>query len=111
MASKFEQFLKDQKIDPRRVLVASRQVERLRPEDRRIKLEKRRGAAAAASGDGGDKPAPPKPRSGRTVTGRLLSQAQAGKKVSGAAKTRLLRAVNRVLEQKKKDAVDLRALF
>lgn len=110
MASKFEQFLKDQKIDPRRVLVASRQVERLRPEDRRVKLEKRRGAAAAAA-EGGDKPTLPKPRSGRPVTGRLLSRACAGEVVSGAAKTRLLRAVNRVLEQKKKDAVDLRVLF
>lgn len=110
MASKFEQFLKDQKIDARRVVVASRQIERLRAEDRRLKLERRRGASAAAEG-GDDRPATPKPRSGRPVTSRLLGQARAGEKVSGPAKTRLLRAVNRVLEQKKKDPVDLRALF
>lgn len=105
MASKFEQFLKDKNIDPRRVVVASRQVERLRPEDRALKLKKRSGKAA----EGEEKPA--KPRSGRTVTPRLLSQATAGEKISGSAKTRLLRAVNRVLEQKKQPAAELKQLF
>jgi hypothetical protein len=113
MASKFAQFLKDNKIDPRRLLVASQGVERLRPEDRRIKFEKRQakagsGAPAAA---GEAKPAPAKPRSGRPVTQRLLDAATNGKPVTGPAKTRLLRAVNRVLEQRKKPAVDLRAVF
>jgi hypothetical protein len=40
-----------------------------------------------------------------------VSQATAGKPVSGPAKTRLLRAVNRLLEQKKQAAVDLKTLF
>jgi len=112
MASKFAQFLTDQGIDPRRVLTASRAIERLRAEDRKIKLEKRRakGEEAPPGGDK-DKQPPPKPRSGRVVTERLLREAKAGKPVSGPAKQRLLRAVNRVLEQKKKTAVDLRALF
>jgi hypothetical protein len=110
VANKFTQFLADNKLDPRRVLVASRAVEKLRPEDRRLRLAKRRGKGKeeAKKEDGA---APSKPRSGRPVTQRLLDSASAGKPVTGAAKTRLLRAVNRLLEQKKKDAVDLRALF
>ena len=113
MASKFAQFLTDQGIDPRRVLAASRAIERLRPEDRRIKLEKRRAKSEDAPPTGGDKDQPPtpKPRSGRAVTQRLLREATDGRPVSGPAKHRLLRAVNHVLEQKKKNAVDLRALF
>lgn len=107
MATKFEQFLKDKKIDPRRVLVASRQVERLRPEDRAIKLRKRSGKAAEGEGD----KTVAERRSGRTVTPRLLAQATAGQPISGPAKTRLLRAVNRLLEQKKQSAVDLKTLF
>jgi hypothetical protein len=41
----------------------------------------------------------------------MLASVSAGKVVSGAQKTRLLRAVNKILEQRKKDPVDLRALF
>jgi len=113
MSSKFSTFLKDNKIDPRRLLVASKRIERLGPQDRRIKLEKRNakaGGAAPAAAEG-EKTAPAKPKSGRPVTPRLVAAATGGKSVPGPAKTRLLRAVNRVLEQKKKPAVDLRALF
>jgi hypothetical protein len=108
MATKFSQFLNDTGIDPRRILAASGQIERLRPEDRRIKLQKRRGKTA----EGGEaKAEPQKRRSGRPVTQQLLNAAAQGKPVSGPGKTRLLRAVNHVLAQKKKDPVDLRALF
>jgi len=114
MASKFEQFLSDNKIDPRRLLAASKKLEQLRPEDRALRLARRR----SKSGEAGSKPpaegeqsAPKKPRSGRPITGRLLSAATAGKPVTGPAKTRLLKAVNHVLEQKKKKPVDLKALF
>jgi len=114
MSSKFSTFLKDNKIDPRRLLVVSKRLERLGPTDRRIKLEKRNakaGGAAAAPAAEGEKAAPAKPKSGRPVTPRLVAAATGGKPVTGPAKTRLLRAVNHVLEQKKKAAVDLRALF
>ncbi|HWP07777.1 MAG TPA: hypothetical protein VNN72_18625 [Polyangiaceae bacterium] len=113
MASKFAQFLKDNKIDPRRLMVVSKRIERLQPADRKVKFEKSRakkGDAPAAAADG-EKKAPAKPRSGRPVTPRLVTAATEGKPVAGAAKTRLLRAVNRILEQKKKAAVDLRTVF
>jgi hypothetical protein len=112
--SRFSEFLTTENIDPRRLLVASRQLERLRPEDRAVRLKKRLGkksgdAAAPAAGEGQEAAA--KRRSGRSVTPRLLSAAQAGSTLSGAQKTRLLRALNRVLEQKKKEPVDLRKVF
>jgi hypothetical protein len=105
--SKLAEFLKNNKIDPRRIRVASKELEKHRPEDRALKLKKRLSKGAeAAKGE-----AAPKPRSGRPVTAPLLERALTGKAVAGPAKTRILRAVNRVLEQKKKDPVDLRALF
>lgn len=115
MSSKFAKFLEDNEIDPRRVLSASAKLEKLRPEDRAIRLKKRAGgdedAPAAADGDEGEAAPPPKPRSGRPVTTRLLREATEGAAIKGPAKTRLLRAVNHVLEQKKKDPVDIRTLF
>ena len=116
MSSRFSEFLTSEKIDPRRLMVASRQIERLRPEDRAIRLKKRLGkksgeAPAAAAADGEKKEATAKRRSGRIVTPRLLATAQSGGALSGPQKTRLLRAINRLMEQKKKDPVDLRKIF
>jgi hypothetical protein len=111
MATKIEEFLKEKKIDPRRVLSASAQIERLRPEDRAIRLAKRQ---ARKSEDGGKKKegiAAQKPRSGRPITERTLHAALHGKTISGPARTRMLRAINRVLEQKKQEPVTLQALF
>jgi hypothetical protein len=110
MSSKFAQFLEKNKIDSRRLLAASHELEQLRREDRVIKFAKQRakapGAPAAAEGE-----KPKKPRSGRPVTPRLLEAAKTGKPVTGPAKSRLLRALNHVLGQKKQEAVDLRAIF
>jgi len=103
MASKFQDFLSTHKIDPRRIIVASYAIERLRPEDRVLRNRK--------PVEGEDKSARQKPRTGRPVTPRLLESALSGKPVSGPAKQRLLRAVNRILEQKKKDSTDFRSLF
>jgi hypothetical protein len=107
--SKFAQFTQSKKLDVRRILAVSRRLERFLPEDRLIKLNKRR----AKAGEGGEN-APKetrKPRSGRPVTERAIAAAVAGKELSGPTKTRILRAVNYLLEQKKQDKVELRALF
>jgi hypothetical protein len=113
MATKFARFLSDNGIDPRRILAASRAVERLRPEDRRLRLERKRARSdeAPAAADSKGEKSRPKPRSGKPVTSRLLRDATEGKAISGPAKTRLLRAINRILEQKKQDAATLKALF
>jgi hypothetical protein len=109
MATKFAQFIQDNKIDPRRIIVASAELERLRPEDRAVRLKKRADKKAGTKPAEGEKPA--KPRSGHAVTPRLVEAVTVGKPVSGPAKTRLLRALNHVLVTKKKTAVELKALF
>jgi hypothetical protein len=106
--SKLAQFLKAKKLDARRLLIASSELEALRPEDREIRRAKR----VARTAEGDDKPKETrKPRSGRPVTPRALHAALVGGSLSGPAKTRILRAVNHLLEQKKGEKVDLRTLF
>jgi hypothetical protein len=107
--TKFAQFLAAKKLDRRRIVVASRQLEILQPEDRIIKLKKRKPKGGDAP-EGAAKETR-KPRSGRPVTDRAIDAALAGKVVSGPTKTRILKAVNRLLEQKKQEKIDLRALF
>lgn len=107
--STFEEFLKAKSIDPRRIVAASQKIEKLRPEDRSIRLQKRQ---ARKSEDGAKKKEGlKKPRSGRPVTDRAVASAIAGKAISGPQKTRMLRAVNHILEQKKQEKVDLKAIF
>jgi len=107
--SKFAQFIASKKLDARRIAAASRKLERLLPEDRTIRLNKRR----AKAGEGGEN-APKetrKARSGRPVTDRALQAAVLGGPLSGPTKTRILHAVNHLLEQKKQEKVELRILF
>ena len=106
MSSKLTDFLAEKKIDERRLVVASKRIERLTPADRQLKLQKRQAKAS----DSKEK-LEGKPCSGRPVNARLLNAIKAGKPVSGPAKQRVLRAVNRILEQKKEEPVELRALF
>jgi hypothetical protein len=110
--SKLAEFLKAKKIDSRRLLVASHQLESLTREDRAIRHNKRvaKGADAAAGDDKAAKETR-KARSGRPITPRSLKAALTGGPLSGPVKTRILRAVNHLLEQKKTEKVDLRALF
>jgi hypothetical protein len=107
--TKFAEFIASKKLDTRRILAASNRMEQLQPEDRIIKLNKRR-ARAAESGDSVPKETR-KPRSGRPVTPRAMAAALTGGKLSGPMKTRLLLAVNHLLELKKQEKVDLRLLF
>src|SRR5262245_30996867 len=106
--SKLNDYLKTQKIDPRRLLSASKDLESLRREDRAVRLAKK----AVKGGDESKKDEAAKERrSGRPVTKPTLDRALQGSAVSGAAKTRILRALNAVLAQKKKGEALLRDLF
>lgn len=109
MATKLDGFLKEKKIDPRRILAASAEMERLRPEDRAIKLAQRKARRSEDKKKEGL--AAKKPRTGRPLTQRAIDAAIQGKAISGPSKTRLLKAVNKILEQKKQDPVTLYALF
>jgi hypothetical protein len=111
MATKFEEFLKANKVDPRRILVASAKIERLQAEDRALRLTRRLARKSEDGPKKKDGETPKKPRSGRQVTDRALHAALVGKPLSGPAKTRLLRALNAVLEQKKLAKVELSAVF
>jgi hypothetical protein len=108
--TKFAQFIAAKKIDRRRIVVASQQIESLLPEDRAIKLKKRQGRKQETPAEGAAKETR-KPRSGRPVTDRAIDAALVGKLVSGPTKTRILKAINRLLEQKKQEKIELRALF
>lgn len=108
--TKFAGFIASKKLDPRRILIASRKIEANRPEDRLIRLKKRLAKPAGEAG-GTEAKETRKPRSGRPVTGRALAAALSGGKLSGPTKTRLVRAVNHMLEQKKQEQVSLRDLF
>lgn len=108
--TKFAKFLEESKVDPRRIIAASRAIERLTREDRLFVAEAARKRRLAGKKEGA-KAERKKMHSGRPVSESCIEAAKLGKPVSGPAKSRVLRAVNRILEQKKKPAVDLRVLF
>jgi len=114
-ANKLKSFLDTNKLNPKRLLAVSHKLETLTRDDRNIKLARRQakkgGGGEAAPAEGEAKKPAGKPRSGRPVTPRALSSAIAGGTISGPTKQRILRAVNFLLEQKKKEKVDLKALF
>lgn len=105
MPSKLESFLSQHKIDTRVLLKASQKLEALRPEDRAIKALKRIKAEGEKTKE------TRKPRSGRPISPVALGRIFADKPVNGPTRTRVLRAVNVILERKKQPTVDLVALF
>jgi hypothetical protein len=105
--SKLQTFLTQNTLNSKRLLAVSHALETHRPEDRTLKLQRRQSKKA----EGGEKKEIAKPRSGRAVTPRALETALAGGAISGPTKQRILRAVNFLLEQKKKDKVELKTLF
>ncbi len=109
--SKFKDFLSEKKIDARRIIAASDALESLTREDRSIRLLKRQAKVDGATPEKKAEAAAKKPRSGRPVTDRAMTAALAGKSLSGPQKTRILRALNHILEQKKLGSVELSALF
>lgn len=109
MATKIEDFLKEKKIDTRRLIAASVTLERFTVKDRAIRLAKKKARNSEDKKKEGL--ALEKPRAGRPVTKRSIDSAVAGKQISGPQKTRILRAINHILTQKKQEAVELAALF
>jgi hypothetical protein len=106
--SKLSDYLKKHKIDPRRVVVASRELEALRPEDRRIRLAR----VVAKGGDESAKElAAQKRRSGRPVSRPAIARALAGSTVTRKTRARIVRAVNAVLAYKSKGEAKAADLF
>jgi hypothetical protein len=112
MATKLAKFLEENKIHELRLQAISNKLERLTQEDRAFLAGVARKKSLAGRKNAGSVAVEKKKlHSGRPVTQRLIDDASQGKTVSGAAKTRLLRAVNHVLELRKKPAVAIRDLF
>ncbi len=107
--TKLQKFLADKKIDTRRLLATSYKLERLTAEDRKTKFANRKPKEGEKKAEVvGEKK---KPHSGRPVTDRALNAAVSGGKLSGPTKSRILRAVNALLEKKKQAVVTLKDLF
>ncbi len=98
--SKLGDLLKKHKIDPRRVVSASRDLERRLPADRKLARDK--ALLKAGKIEKNDELAKAKPRSGRPVTSPMIARATAGQTVPGPAKTRIVKAVNSLLKAKKR---------
>jgi hypothetical protein len=107
--SKLSDFLTQNKIDTRRVVIASGDLEARTAEDKKLVATKAAMKAGKAEKDA--EVLKQKPRSGRPLTGAAVGKALAGQAVSGPTKTRIVRAVNAVLAQKKKPEITLRDLF
>ncbi|MCB0271342.1 MAG: hypothetical protein KDH95_24520, partial [Calditrichaeota bacterium] len=78
--SKLSTVLEKSKIDPRRVIAASKKIEGLRPEDRRVKMARKLAKKPEAKDDVKELAAK-KPRSGRAVSPPTLAAAKKKKKV------------------------------
>jgi hypothetical protein len=104
--SKLSDYLQKHKIDARRVVAASKGIERLQPEDRKIRL-------AREQAKGGDETAKElaakQRRSGRSVTRPTIERAVAGKPLTRKARGRITRAVNAVLALKSKGKTEAKA--
>jgi hypothetical protein len=107
--TKLAGYLTENKIDPARVLVASKQIETLKPEDRAIRLAKRQ--MRGKDDDAAKAVKAKRARSGRPVTLSGLTRALKGEKLSGPYQLRVLHAVARIAEQKKLTAPELSNLF
>lgn len=107
--SKLSDFLTQNKIDSRRVVVASKDLEKQTAED--VKLLATKKAMKDGKAEKDEAVLKQKPRSGRPVTAASMTKALGGQTVSGPTKTRIVRAVNQLLAAKKKPEVSVRDLF
>ncbi len=107
--SKLSEYLKNNKIDARRVVGASRSIERQTAEDRTLVSKK--AAIKAGKMEKDEAITKAKPRSGRRVTQPAIDRALAGTTVAGPTKTRIVRAVNAILVARKKPEATFRDLF
>jgi hypothetical protein len=99
--SKLSDYLEKKKIDPRRLLSASKDLEQFRPEDRAIALAK---VQVKGGDEKAKEKAAAKPRGGRSLSKPALARALRGDKLKRRARARVVRAVNHVLTVKKQKA-------
>jgi hypothetical protein len=108
--SKLKEYLDKEKIDTRKLLATSKRLEKMTPQDRKIRLARKKVAGGKPT-DADKETAQMKRRSGKKLTAPTLKKALAGQTLSKGAKKRVTRAVNAVLAQKKKGEAKLADLF
>ena len=106
----FSDFLSQAGIDTGRLLRASQRIEGVQDEDRalmRKRAEKRRRSAGQSYADAGIA----KPRSGRPLRPGHIEAAMSDQPVPGPVRTKMVRAVNAILQKKGQDPVNAPKLF
>ena len=97
-------------IKPEAILKQSKKMEICQEED--VILYKKRAAKRLTPADGTyEKAGIGKPRSGRAISEKHLAAAVAGTPVPQKARTKLARAINALLKEGGKPAVDTKVLF
>lgn len=107
--SKFSDFISEHNLHPRRIAIASTQLEQQTADDLKLIALKKQMKEGKVDKD--EVVLKQKPHSGRPVTDAAIRKAMAGQVVSGPVKTRLVKAVNVLLSQKKKEEITIRELF
>lgn len=107
--TKLGDTLKKHKIDPRRVISASHDLERRLPADRKLTRDK--ALMKAGKLEKNEEITKAKPRSGRPVTAPMMDRAVGGQTVPGPVKTRIVKALNSLLKAKKQPEIGLRDVF
>lgn len=107
--SKLGDFLTTNKIHPNRVVTASKGLERRQKAD--LELASKKKAMKDGKLDKDEAVLKQKPRSGRPVTHASMAKAIGGRTINGPTKTRIVRALNTVLKQKKKSEITFRDVF
>jgi len=112
MTTKFSKFIEESKIDPRRLVAVSVRLERLTEDDRQHIASAARARYLATKKERENmKREPHKMHSKRPVSPAAIEAARVGKPLGGPTKTRMLRAVNHILAQRKQPPVELKTLF
>jgi hypothetical protein len=104
----FADFLRDKKIPEAQLIGVSNELERLRPEDRELLLKRQ---AARTAEKKYDEEKIGKPRRGRGVTTQSIARALADQPLARKVRSKLLVAVNTVLERRKQEKVRTEQLF
>lgn len=107
--SKLGDTLKKHKIDPRRLISASKDLEQHTAEDKKLARDK--ALMKAGKLEKNEERAKLKPRSGRPVTAPMMARAALGQPVPGPVKTRIVKALNVLLKAKKQPELGLRDVF
>jgi len=106
----FSDFIREKGLDAEQILRVSRRLESLTDEDREL-MRKRAVKRRTAAGQSYEEANIAKPRSGRPLRPGHLEAAMNDEPVPGPVRTKLVRAINAILEKKGQEPVRAPQLF